>query len=1209
MEHHRKRQRLYSPHHRNFPHTFDNRYPHYYNENRNDRKYMRDYESSEEEEHYEHEAMATNESPVAELDFEQKKARISYKLKSTFESIFEKYGRNFEGIGDEIDMATGEIVVNNGHLMEMQNERDIGQNRGGRYDLVDESTELEDDSRTSSETDENEYDDGEDDEDEDDASEDGQNEEDMLEDDLILRGLTQARGRLAQSSGQLSHAHSGLVQKPGSSSVAPAYTPKSELPSRSEIIAQFGPHLGSQILDVVSRQNAPARTEEHIEPLWRIPHHIDRAFRHDDRNIEPPWRVPDIPLSVPVTRPSAKLHAADFENERSVSPDAGHSLWAPLPSKRSTNNSKKHSKTQGSKRIRNNFTVEDDEILLDCVKKARLRGAKLNQSFWLGLGAQYPNHPAMSWQQHYTRKYSYLEPNEPQESEPSESASTSYARLDAHQPRSSLKERREYTPFLGKPQQHMSAAMGPPSRSVDNSNSRRPARVRKPAQRDSKVISWSQAVDTIKAVDPTLHAGILEDTSFDPDAEGARQWRPTSHSMNLYGNRRVSDQMLHLSQRSHPDHDNFYNPQRPRRYSDSAQPSRSQEDTFNHSDIVQNTGVPCPHIDCRGRTALLYRLDRTIDENQSPLSSHFLQHHRTALYPCVEPRCNYRGEHGFLVYADLLEHVQHFHPTFEALQRARNSADFGVAIERPEIRRNVTRVADSISSSNPYNSHTLRGSHLATSSSDPDRTLTPRVLAGASTYTPMTSVSSLVVNHASAQKEFETHRADGRSSVLSSQDYDNRSEPALDKLRRLGSTASQPNIDEELHRHGFASPDLSLPIISRAGKSFSSTAGIRGSHEPATPLSMKVVPLSSSTTGMILPPRSSLPSSIPDSQASTRRQAEYVPQSNLANSSAASLDSVHRSIQRVARVHETKDSTPSPMLPPPRVNYTTTRQDLKTPANSKKSRTTERLRQSSSEGIDELSLATNGFVLLSSRVKTAGPSADSTVRVKREETAGVPQALPAVSAAGLKRKLEVFQGSDDEIDELMTDEPNFSVSLLGHSSRRKPEIKTETSEPVSVLPATSSVNRRNKRSKQRKALGVPRSAIAEFSSTSGALTPVKNRHTAVPRTSTPLLDLPTRSKERMNGTSAYEVAESGAGSSSQAILSQPHIERSSSPMDMLLTPVRPSRSSNKSDGPIITIKTPGGTLRKCGENEFTCKRTFCFRCGKQSTTTRLEKKA
>lgn len=55
-----------------------------------------------------------------------RRAQNDRRLKSIFESIFEKYGRDFDGIGDEIDMETGEIVVNNGHLQRMTSERDTG---------------------------------------------------------------------------------------------------------------------------------------------------------------------------------------------------------------------------------------------------------------------------------------------------------------------------------------------------------------------------------------------------------------------------------------------------------------------------------------------------------------------------------------------------------------------------------------------------------------------------------------------------------------------------------------------------------------------------------------------------------------------------------------------------------------------------------------------------------------------------------------------------------------------------------------------------------------------------------------------------------------------------------------------------------------------------------------------------------------------------
>lgn len=61
-----------------------------------------------------------------DVDLNKRRARNDFRLKSIFETIFEKYGRDFDGIGDEIDMRTGEIVVNNGHILGMRNERDAG---------------------------------------------------------------------------------------------------------------------------------------------------------------------------------------------------------------------------------------------------------------------------------------------------------------------------------------------------------------------------------------------------------------------------------------------------------------------------------------------------------------------------------------------------------------------------------------------------------------------------------------------------------------------------------------------------------------------------------------------------------------------------------------------------------------------------------------------------------------------------------------------------------------------------------------------------------------------------------------------------------------------------------------------------------------------------------------------------------------------------
>ncbi|KAK0650518.1 hypothetical protein DIS24_g6782 [Lasiodiplodia hormozganensis] len=60
-------------------------------------------------------------------ELERERHENDMRLKNTFEHIFEKYSRDFTDIGDEIDIETGEIVVNNGHLARLEDERDTGE--------------------------------------------------------------------------------------------------------------------------------------------------------------------------------------------------------------------------------------------------------------------------------------------------------------------------------------------------------------------------------------------------------------------------------------------------------------------------------------------------------------------------------------------------------------------------------------------------------------------------------------------------------------------------------------------------------------------------------------------------------------------------------------------------------------------------------------------------------------------------------------------------------------------------------------------------------------------------------------------------------------------------------------------------------------------------------------------------------------------------
>ena len=84
-------------------------------------------ESSEEEEEvrqlgYNPQASDAQFDPQLGHDRREKKR----KLQQRFEHIFDKYGRDFEGVGDEIDIETGLILVDNGHLKNMRHEVDPG---------------------------------------------------------------------------------------------------------------------------------------------------------------------------------------------------------------------------------------------------------------------------------------------------------------------------------------------------------------------------------------------------------------------------------------------------------------------------------------------------------------------------------------------------------------------------------------------------------------------------------------------------------------------------------------------------------------------------------------------------------------------------------------------------------------------------------------------------------------------------------------------------------------------------------------------------------------------------------------------------------------------------------------------------------------------------------------------------------------------------
>lgn len=75
--------------------------------------------------------VSTEEDNLRQLELERNKN--DQKLKARFEYIFRKYERDFTGVGDEIEIASGEIVVNNGHLQHMRHEVDPGKSASSRF--------------------------------------------------------------------------------------------------------------------------------------------------------------------------------------------------------------------------------------------------------------------------------------------------------------------------------------------------------------------------------------------------------------------------------------------------------------------------------------------------------------------------------------------------------------------------------------------------------------------------------------------------------------------------------------------------------------------------------------------------------------------------------------------------------------------------------------------------------------------------------------------------------------------------------------------------------------------------------------------------------------------------------------------------------------------------------------------------------------------
>ncbi|KAK1636147.1 hypothetical protein BDP81DRAFT_450083 [Colletotrichum phormii] len=209
-------------------------------------------EDEDDELNYEPEEVSQMRDPG--FRFEQFRAFSAFKLKSTFEHIFQKYEKDFTGIGDEIDLRTGKIITNNGHLAGMRSERDTGILEDDEEEDEDEGVLLEE----AFASDDDEEDDG--------SGEDGTTDASDNEDDeeRILHGKKDEESH----SGALIIKQKGELQRHPNRSIAP---PGESIPGSGQRLSSLAqprqPGLGTSS----PSSNVWGHEPEPVDPTWRVP--------------------------------------------------------------------------------------------------------------------------------------------------------------------------------------------------------------------------------------------------------------------------------------------------------------------------------------------------------------------------------------------------------------------------------------------------------------------------------------------------------------------------------------------------------------------------------------------------------------------------------------------------------------------------------------------------------------------------------------------------------------------------------------------------------------------------------------------------------------------------------------------------------------------------------------------------------------------------
>ena len=315
-------------------------------------------------------SMFADEPYNAELDIAR--TQNDSLLKSRFEAIFAKFSEDFTGVGDEIDLSTGDVIVDNGHLATMEDEKDIGKPTARSTSPKDGKAVANGKSMLRAMTvapdrEDSFFEDEDADDvivsieaiagvinissDEDESDEDGEEDEDDTPMDEGGSDPTREHSSLSQQ--QLASRSRSL--EPGdkddsdadslfapitmrecrASSVDSLFVIEVETPPTSagvvrnteeqQIIAKFGETVGQEVLNLIAARD---RAEPHIEPAWRIPVKIPEQPRLSlppmDGILEQMMEVHDSPGNA--STPDLP-ESTDISQQVTPSPNKGKSLW------------------------------------------------------------------------------------------------------------------------------------------------------------------------------------------------------------------------------------------------------------------------------------------------------------------------------------------------------------------------------------------------------------------------------------------------------------------------------------------------------------------------------------------------------------------------------------------------------------------------------------------------------------------------------------------------------------------------------------------------------------------------------------------------------------------------------------------------------------------------------------------------------------------